>query len=140
MSSSDVVVAQSALPTQRLKLSDLAELLNSMLNSVNHGFNHYRPYLRDGSIVKVDRLMTVAGTSEMRNCQNDSHEHDQHQFTVRLKIKLPLGKKMIIVPQCSILFSYVNSQMLTLHTIDSMAPTGFGHQDIKCAVLHWLML
>ncbi|CAN7077812.1 unnamed protein product [Brassica oleracea var. botrytis] len=24
--------------------------------------------------------MTVAGTSEMRNCQNDSHEHDQHQF------------------------------------------------------------
>ncbi|CAN6873008.1 unnamed protein product [Brassica oleracea] len=26
--------------------------------------------------------MTVAGTSEMRNCQNDSHEHDQHQFTM----------------------------------------------------------
>ncbi|WZZ72160.1 hypothetical protein YC2023_083530 [Brassica napus] len=28
-----------------------------------------------------NQLMTVAGTSEMRNCQNDSHEHDQHQFT-----------------------------------------------------------
>uniref|UniRef100_A0A0D3D6P0 GTP-binding protein LepA C-terminal domain-containing protein n=1 Tax=Brassica oleracea var. oleracea TaxID=109376 RepID=A0A0D3D6P0_BRAOL len=28
--------------------------------------------------------MTVAGTSEMRNCQNDSHEHDQHQFTVAI--------------------------------------------------------
>ncbi|KAH0868426.1 hypothetical protein HID58_075448, partial [Brassica napus] len=100
----------SALPTQPLKLSDLVELLNSMLNSVNLGFNHYRPYLRDGSIVKKAHgehesvkdlkamearylsyrpgfvenqciLMTAAGTSEMRNCQNDSHEHDLHQFT-----------------------------------------------------------